>query len=124
MRPKIYLFGDSITEESFRDGGWGASLANLISGTVDVVLRGYSGYNSRWALKVLFPAAESGGSDGASPPPLAGAMDFGLVGQAAIVAGKWACEYPKSKEIEPDKAWEGSSEEAECGRLKPGKANS
>ncbi|WRX27330.1 GDSL lipase/esterase - like 10 [Theobroma cacao] len=36
-------------------------------------------------------------------------MDFGLVGQPAIVAGKWACEYPKSKEIEPDKAWEASS---------------
>ncbi|KAK6228301.1 hypothetical protein SCA6_000641 [Theobroma cacao] len=36
-------------------------------------------------------------------------MDFGLVGQAAIVAGKWACEYPKSKEIEPDKAWEASN---------------
>ncbi|XP_017978038.1 PREDICTED: GDSL esterase/lipase At5g45920 isoform X1 [Theobroma cacao] len=80
MRPKIYLFGDSITEESFRDGGWGASLANLFSRTVDVVLRGYSGYNSRWALKVLdrvFPAAESGGSDGASPPPLAVTVFFG-----------------------------------------------
>ncbi|XP_021294422.1 GDSL esterase/lipase At5g45920 [Herrania umbratica] len=80
MRPKIYLFGDSITEESFRDGGWGASLANLFSRTVDVVLRGYSGYNSRWALKVLdrvFPEAESGGSDGASPPPLAVTVFFG-----------------------------------------------
>ena len=34
---------------------------------VDVVLRGYSGYNTRWALKVLervFPEAEGGG-DGA-----------------------------------------------------------
>ncbi|KAK5792209.1 hypothetical protein PVK06_033323 [Gossypium arboreum] len=28
MRPTIYLFGDSITEASFADGGWGAALAN------------------------------------------------------------------------------------------------
>ncbi|XP_009783081.1 GDSL esterase/lipase At5g45920 [Nicotiana sylvestris] len=53
MRPKIYLFGDSITEMSFEDGGWGASLVNHFNRTVDVVLRGYSGYNTRWALKVI-----------------------------------------------------------------------
>ncbi|XP_052203721.1 GDSL esterase/lipase At5g45920 [Diospyros lotus] len=53
MRPKIYLFGDSITEESFCDGGWGASLAHHFSRAADVVLRGYSGYNTRWALKVV-----------------------------------------------------------------------
>ncbi|XP_073054016.1 GDSL esterase/lipase At5g45920-like [Primulina eburnea] len=52
MRPKIYLFGDSITEASFAEGGWGSSLANHFSRTADVVLRGYSGYNTRWALKV------------------------------------------------------------------------
>lgn len=36
---------------------------------VDVVLRGYSGYNTRWALKVLdrvFPASEGG--DGGTAP--------------------------------------------------------
>lgn len=53
MRPKIYLFGDSITEESFCDGGWGASLAHHFSRSVDVVLRGYSGYNTRWALRII-----------------------------------------------------------------------
>lgn len=99
MRPKIYLFGDSITEESFDDGGWGASLAHIFSRTVlkfftlfvpfvsllvllkirggslifqvDVVLRGYSGYNTRWALKVVErvfdPPVESGGDGGAQP---------------------------------------------------------
>ncbi|XP_057767675.1 GDSL esterase/lipase At5g45920-like [Salvia miltiorrhiza] len=59
MRPKIYLFGDSITEMSFGDGGWGASLANHFARQADVVLRGYGGYNTRWALKVIhkiFPA--------------------------------------------------------------------
>ncbi|WCJ27159.1 SGNH hydrolase-type esterase superfamily protein [Euphorbia peplus] len=76
MRPKIFLFGDSITEESFDDGGWGASLANHFNRTVDVVLRGYSGYNTRWGLKVVervFPAVESGGA----PPPLAVTVFFG-----------------------------------------------
>ncbi|KAK9936545.1 hypothetical protein M0R45_013381 [Rubus argutus] len=75
MRPKIYLFGDSITEESFGDGGWGASLAHHFSRTVDVVLRGYSGYNTRWALKVLeraFPGCDDGGE-----APLAVTVFFG-----------------------------------------------
>lgn len=30
-RPQFVLFGDSITEQSFRHGGWGASLANTYS---------------------------------------------------------------------------------------------
>ncbi|GLU22905.1 hypothetical protein SLE2022_389410 [Rubroshorea leprosula] len=79
MRPKIYLFGDSITEESFADGGWGATLANHFGRTIDVVLRGYSGYNTTWALKVIdkvFPAVGSGGSDGGAPP-LAVTVFFG-----------------------------------------------
>ncbi|KAF4393067.1 hypothetical protein F8388_012576 [Cannabis sativa] len=79
MRPKFYLFGDSITEESFGDGGWGASLANHFSRTVDVVLRGYSGYNTRWALKVIenvFPAA-NGCGDSSSESPLAVTVFFG-----------------------------------------------
>ncbi|KAG6581348.1 GDSL esterase/lipase, partial [Cucurbita argyrosperma subsp. sororia] len=77
MRPRIYLFGDSITEFSFADGGWGAALANHFSRRADVVVRGYSGYNTRWALKVLervFPASEehSGAGD-----PLALTVFFG-----------------------------------------------
>lgn len=28
MRPRLVLFGDSITELSFADGGWGAALAD------------------------------------------------------------------------------------------------
>ncbi|KAL8460601.1 hypothetical protein ACS0TY_032213 [Phlomoides rotata] len=74
MRPEIYLFGDSITEGSFTNGGWGASLANHFSRTADVVLRGYSGYNTRWALMVkekVLPPAESGGA------PLAVTVFFG-----------------------------------------------
>ncbi|CAL9110749.1 unnamed protein product [Musa textilis] len=74
MRPKLVLFGDSITEESFGDGGWGAALAHHFSRSADIVLRGYSGYNTRWALKVLDRAM-----DGASfgEPPAAVAVFFG-----------------------------------------------
>nr|AFK37491.1 unknown [Medicago truncatula] len=76
-RPKIFLFGDSITEDSFSVGGWGASLANHFSRTVDVVLRGYSGYNTRWALKVLervFPVSKC---DGTETDPVALTVFFG-----------------------------------------------
>ncbi|AES63978.1 putative SGNH hydrolase-type esterase domain-containing protein [Medicago truncatula] len=78
-RPQIYLFGDSITEESFDVGGWGASLSNFFSRTADVVLRGYSGYNTRWVLKVLervFPVSQ-GGDSGTETAPIALTVFFG-----------------------------------------------
>ncbi|KAL5725111.1 hypothetical protein ACHQM5_008291 [Ranunculus cassubicifolius] len=53
MRPQIVLFGDSITEQSFRHGGWGSSLADTYSRKADVLVRGYGGYNTRWALFLL-----------------------------------------------------------------------
>ncbi|WOL08263.1 hypothetical protein Cni_G17015 [Canna indica] len=82
MRPKIVLFGDSITEESFMEGGWGAALAHHFSRSVDVVLRGYSGYNTRWALTVVERAMEGVCPAGAVPPAAAtvffGANDASL----------------------------------------------
>lgn len=51
---RVVLFGDSITERSFSsEGGWGAALANFYARRLDVVNRGFSGYNTRWALPVL-----------------------------------------------------------------------
>lgn len=73
MRPQIVLFGDSITEQSFRSGGWGASLADNYSRKADIVLRGYGGYTSRWALFLLhhiFPL-------GSATPPVAATIFFG-----------------------------------------------
>ncbi|XP_008783917.1 GDSL esterase/lipase At5g45920 [Phoenix dactylifera] len=67
MRPKLVLFGDSITEEAFGDGGWGAALAHHFSRTADVVLRGYSGYNTRWALRVVERAMDGVCVEGKSP---------------------------------------------------------
>lgn len=59
LRPQICLFGDSITQFSFQLGGWGAALASDYQRHADVLLRGYSGYNTRWVLQLLpllFPA--------------------------------------------------------------------
>ncbi|KAJ3701205.1 hypothetical protein LUZ61_004910 [Rhynchospora tenuis] len=67
MRPKLVLFGDSITEESFDEGGWGASLAHLFARKADVILRGYSGYNTRWALKILDKTMAGIGGDAEAP---------------------------------------------------------
>ncbi|KAF2311416.1 hypothetical protein GH714_022799 [Hevea brasiliensis] len=73
MRPQIVLFGDSITEQSFRSGSWGASLADTYSRKADVLVRGYGGYNTRWALFLLhhlFPIDST-------KPPVAVTIFFG-----------------------------------------------
>ena len=82
---QIVLFGDSITQQSFAPGGWGAAVANQYQRTADVTLRGYSGYNTRWALRLLpglFPQSAVrtpalvtvlfGANDANLPPPLRG----------------------------------------------------
>ncbi|XP_007904673.1 isoamyl acetate-hydrolyzing esterase 1 homolog [Callorhinchus milii] len=51
--PRVILFGDSITQGSFETGGWGAAIANRLVRQCDVLNRGLSGYNTKWALSVL-----------------------------------------------------------------------
>ncbi|XP_072107307.1 isoamyl acetate-hydrolyzing esterase 1 homolog isoform X2 [Mobula birostris] len=53
VSPRLILFGDSITEGSFENGGWGAAIANRLVRKCDVLNRGLSGYNTRWALTVM-----------------------------------------------------------------------
>ncbi|KAJ1396167.1 SGNH hydrolase-type esterase domain [Sesbania bispinosa] len=53
VRPQFVLFGSSIVQLSYCDAGWGATLANLYARKADIILRGYSGWNSRRALQVL-----------------------------------------------------------------------
>jgi len=84
VRPQVVLFGDSITEQSFRPGGWGAAVADTYSRKADVVVRGYSGYNTRWALFLMhhiFPL------DGIAPPLATtiffGANDAALLGRTS-----------------------------------------
>lgn len=60
-RKSIVLFGDSITQGSFQTdyAGWGGLLSNHLCRLTDVYNRGFSGYNSRWALQILPAVLES-----------------------------------------------------------------
>ncbi|KAM0035098.1 putative GDSL lipase/esterase, SGNH hydrolase superfamily [Helianthus debilis subsp. tardiflorus] len=84
MRPQFVLFGDSITELSFRCGGWGASLTDTYSRKADIVVRGYGGYTTRWALFLLhhiFPLTSS-------TPPVATTVFFGA--NDAALTGRYS----------------------------------
>ena len=52
---QILLFGDSITQRSFNpfEMGFGANLSNLFVRKLDVVNRGFSGYNTTWCAELL-----------------------------------------------------------------------
>ncbi|KAJ3706517.1 hypothetical protein LUZ61_010222 [Rhynchospora tenuis] len=52
-RPVIVLFGSSIVQYSFSNGGWGSILADIYARKADVIIRGYLGWNSRRAVQVL-----------------------------------------------------------------------
>ncbi|KAK4782686.1 hypothetical protein SAY86_007060 [Trapa natans] len=52
-RPLFVLFGSSIVELSYSNGGWGAILSDIYSRKAGIVLRGYCRWNSRRALQVL-----------------------------------------------------------------------
>ncbi|KAF7825540.1 GDSL esterase/lipase CPRD49-like [Senna tora] len=82
VRPQFVLFGSSIVQFSFGNQGWGAILAHLYSRRADIILRGYSGWNSRRALEILgqvFPKKSAvqpslvivyfGGNDSVLPHP-------------------------------------------------------
>ncbi|KAL3830173.1 hypothetical protein ACJIZ3_018975 [Penstemon smallii] len=82
IRPQFVLFGSSIVQMSYNVGGWGAIIADLYARKADVILRGYSGWNSRMALQVLdqvFPKDAAvqpslvivyfGGNDATNPHP-------------------------------------------------------
>ncbi|KAF7838322.1 GDSL esterase/lipase [Senna tora] len=90
MRPQIVLFGDSITEQSLRAGGWGVDLANTFSRKADVLIRGYGGYNTKWALFLLhqlFPLMWLLFQDTTKPPVATtiffGANDAALSGRSS-----------------------------------------
>ncbi|PNW78398.1 hypothetical protein CHLRE_09g399073v5 [Chlamydomonas reinhardtii] len=82
-RPRIILFGDSLTERGFdQPGGWAAYMAANYTRRADVVNRGMSGYNTRWAVQVLpyvfgQPTASAGsGGSGGGAGALAGQVLF------------------------------------------------
>lgn len=62
---KFLLFGDSITEFAFNPEHFtvGSALTNLYTRKLDILQRGYAGYNSRWAIPVLEKIIEQDGKD-------------------------------------------------------------
>ncbi|QLG72078.1 hypothetical protein HG535_0C04320 [Zygotorulaspora mrakii] len=66
---KFLLFGDSITEYAFKTDmleddhkhyfALGAALCDIYTRKLDIVQRGYGGYNTRWALNILPRILES-----------------------------------------------------------------
>ncbi|GER46641.1 GDSL esterase/lipase CPRD49 [Striga asiatica] len=53
QRPLFVLFGSSIVQLSHGHGGWGAILSDIYARKADIITRGYYGWNSRRAIKVL-----------------------------------------------------------------------
>ncbi|KAG0152191.1 hypothetical protein CROQUDRAFT_650270 [Cronartium quercuum f. sp. fusiforme G11] len=59
IEDEFIMFGDSITQRAWQTGGTGTFLADLYQRKLDIVNRGYSGYNTAWCLEVakkLYPA--------------------------------------------------------------------
>jgi len=53
MARRVVAFGDSLTQEANCAGGWVQRLAERFTRRADVLNRGFSGYNTRWALELL-----------------------------------------------------------------------
>ncbi|KAL9962967.1 hypothetical protein ACROYT_G032125 [Oculina patagonica] len=51
--PRLILFGDSLTQESFSEGGWGAAIADHYQRKCDVLNRGFSGYTTAFNKLIL-----------------------------------------------------------------------
>mmetsp|Transcript_14453 Transcript_14453/g.31329 ORF Transcript_14453/g.31329 Transcript_14453/m.31329 type:complete len:291 (+) Transcript_14453:268-1140(+) len=51
--PFIICIGDSLTEFACQPNGWASHLQHHFVSRRDILLRGMSGYNSRWLLKCL-----------------------------------------------------------------------
>jgi lysophospholipase L1-like esterase len=54
-RKVAVFFGDSITQHGFdaEKKGWVASMGHFWARKVDIINRGFSGYNSRWGLSIV-----------------------------------------------------------------------
>ncbi|XP_012678299.1 isoamyl acetate-hydrolyzing esterase 1 homolog [Clupea harengus] len=76
--PQVILFGDSITQFSFQTNGWGSEIADKLARKCDVVNRGLSGYNTRWAKIVLPRVIPSAVSHIAAVTVFFGANDCAL----------------------------------------------
>lgn len=85
--PIILFFGDSLTEYSQHVSGsegvgWGALMTSLYSSKAEVVIRGFAGYNTRWAFYML--------------PKVLNALDLSCLKLVVIFLGANDCTLPES----------------------------
>lgn len=102
LRPLFVGFGDSITQRGWSPGGWLARLSDLYGRRADVLNRGYSGYNTTFALALLPRLVEDLRGRGGAPPALAilffGANDAALPGRGSGRQHVPLGEYEKALE--------------------------
>ncbi|POM80939.1 Hypothetical protein PHPALM_1162 [Phytophthora palmivora] len=69
-RPQMLIMGDSITEQAFDPafGGWVTLFQYQLSQSYDIIVRGLSGYNTRWWLKYVQPTLAKELKSGALKP--------------------------------------------------------
>ena len=98
LRRSIVLFGDSITQGSFtaERRGWGCRMSDWFCRYVDVFNRGFSGYNSRWALSVLPSILSSNFGNLATAVIFFGANDAVRPGESQHVPLEEYCENLKA----------------------------
>ncbi|KAF6252036.1 putative esterase [Scenedesmus sp. NREL 46B-D3] len=81
------------------DGGWGAALAHHFARKLDVVNRGFGGYNSRWGLKLLEQVLQQVAASGQQVALMTlwfGANDGAIPGRSAERQHVPAAEYAQN----------------------------
>lgn len=68
--PRFVFLGDSITEASKNTNGWATHVGIEYNRRAEIVVRGFSGWNSRWALAALDAALPPGGAAAAGLGPV------------------------------------------------------
>ncbi|SCW02311.1 LAFE_0F03642g1_1 [Lachancea fermentati] len=108
---KFLLFGDSITEFAFASSrlpnfdefSLGAALVNTYTRRMDIIQRGFSGYNSRWALKIIPQILEQAGPDIVMATLFFGTNDAALGGSQRVDLPEFKLNMKKMVKILKDR---------------------
>ncbi|EIW60746.1 SGNH hydrolase [Trametes versicolor FP-101664 SS1] len=117
VQDAIMLLGDSLTQGGFDLNGFAAKLAHVYNRRMDVLNRGFSGYNTEWALPVFeqcFATKEEQkyapkvrllviwfGANDAAPPPKAQYVPLDRF-RANLRTMLWTVRAPESAWYSPD----------------------
>lgn len=76
---QVVLFGDSITQYAFNPNvfSYGSALADVYQRRLDVIGRGFSGYNTNWAMPILEQILPRNGIEPSDPKLLLLVIFFG-----------------------------------------------